>query len=318
MSRLVDQLKEALSRVSDLNSQLSSHGYCVIDDAFDANSIQEIQDEVTMLDECCKLESSPNILQGKDGEELVLTKPGIQEWSLVLRRVKVAGDATMAMVPRLLSLWEDRDEMVSSLKSSCEVLSTLTALDQVKVAIMRDGGAFAVHTDTLPTTGRTLSITVYLNDDYQQDSHHGELRILPFPYQAQNIAPIFGRMVLFSSCNLFHRVLPNRMDRRFCLSLMFYGSDPCFPSHKPIPGLPAAVSARLLAECRTLTPLVYQDEFERSIHEAFATPDQSDAVHSAVERFLRTCDDARRRLDPELLEALRTLPLRAESDPVCS
>ena len=168
-----------------------------------------------------------------------------------------------------------------------------------------------MHTDTLPTTGRTLSATIYLNDDYRQEEHGGELRILPFPYESVDVAPILGRMVLFSSCNLFHRVLPSRLERRFCLSLMFYGSDPSFPCPPPVPGLAAQLSARLLSERRALTPLAFEDDFKRSITEAFSRPDQDDAVRSAVERFARTCEDARSRLDPALLEALRALPAMA-------
>ncbi len=168
-----------------------------------------------------------------------------------------------------------------------------------------------MHTDTLPTTGRTLSITIYLNDDYRQEEHGGELRVLPFPYESVDVAPLMGRMVLFSSCNLFHRVLPSRLDRRFCLSLMFYGSNSGFPCPPPVPGLPAHVSARLLSERRALTPLVFEEEFKRSIAEAFGRPDQDGAVSSAVERLERTCEDARGRLDAAMLEALRSLPAPA-------
>jgi hypothetical protein len=89
---------------------------------------------------------------------------------------------------------------------------------------------------------------------------------------------------------------------------MFYGSDPSFPCPPPVPGLPAQLSARLLAERRALTPLAFEDDFKRSIAEAFGRPDQDEAVRSAVERFVRTCDDARGRLDPAMLEALRALP----------
>ncbi len=308
---LLLQLRKSLARSKNLNYELLTQGYCVIDNVFDVSILQEIQDEIVLLDECCKLESSPNSLQGKDGEDLILTKPGIYEWSLVLRKERVAGEGTMAMVPRIQSLWENRDQLVSTLHSSCEVLSTITALDQVKVAIIKEGGAFAVHTDTLPTTGRTLSITIYLNDDYRQEDHGGELRILPFPYESVDVAPTLGRMVLFSSCNLFHRVLPSRLDRRFCLSLMFYGSDPSFPCPPPVPGLPATLSARLLSERRALTPLVFEEEFKRSIEEAFGRPDQDSAVRSAIERFVRTCEDARSRLDPALLEALHAMPVLA-------
>ena len=309
---MLDQLQKSLNSVSDLDSHLLSRGYCIVEDVFDHEILLEIRDEIILLDECCKLESSPNSLQGREGEELILTKPGIFEWSLVLRSEKVAGEGTMSMVPRLKSLWEDRSKLVSILQSSGEVLSTLTDLDQLKVAVIREGGAFAVHTDTLPSTGRTLSATIYLNENYRQGIDGGELRILPFPYSPVDIAPTFGRMVLFSSCNLFHRVLPSHMEQRYCLSLMFYGSDPTFPRPQAVSGLSAAMSASLLADCRALTPLAYQDEFERSIQEAFETPDQHNAVCSAVERFVRTCNDARQRLQPALLEVLKSIPLPGE------
>ena len=115
----------------------------------------------------------------------------------------------MRLTPHLFDLWKKRTEIVECIKSTSPVLSSVTSLDQIKVAVVKAGGAFAVHTDTSPETGRNLSITIYLNSE---DSL-GVLRVYPFPHISQesvpvDIKPVFGRMVLFSSCNTFHRVLP--------------------------------------------------------------------------------------------------------------
>lgn len=65
---------------------------------------------------------------------------------------------------------------------------------QVKAAVISRGGAFPVHTDTDPGTGRSLSITIYLNDGWFA-SDAGELRVYEFPYGYTDVEAVWGRMV---------------------------------------------------------------------------------------------------------------------------
>ena len=100
MSRILNQLRAALYAAKDLNERLSFDGYCVLDNAIDEASLKEIRDEVIFLDDCCVLEPSPSKLQGINGEQIILEKPGVREFSLILRSEKVAGDC-FDMVPHL-------------------------------------------------------------------------------------------------------------------------------------------------------------------------------------------------------------------------
>ena len=299
---------------TSLNQELSLRGFCVMDGCFSREVLLAMQEEVVFLDDCHVLEPSPNSLQGLDGETFSLVKPHISERSLVLRGELAVGTATLGMVPHLKSLADSASELTSALKSSCSVLSSLTSLDQLKVAIIREKGAFAVHTDTHPSTGRTTSITLYLTEDYQQARDAGELRVFPFPYAHLDVAPLFGRMVIFSSCNLFHRVMPStNVNARCCLSIMFYGADAQFPYQGSVGGpslpYPDTQLCTLFQNRRMLTPLVYLSEFKRSMLEAFSGDGQARQLASAVSAFSSQCDKARALLSPSMQAVLATLPV---------
>ena len=74
-----------------------------------------------------------------------------------------------------------------------------------------------MHTDSgsaLEGSGQTLLVTalIYLNRDWQEGDG-GELRVFPYPFAPQKIAPLEGRMVLFEP-RMVHDVLPNFRRRR--------------------------------------------------------------------------------------------------------
>lgn len=58
----------------------------------------------------------------------------------------------------------------------------------------------------------TVSCIVYLNENWTKNDG-GELRVYPFPYSHEDIAPLYNRMVIFSSPNSIHRVLPSYASR---------------------------------------------------------------------------------------------------------
>lgn len=142
-------------------------------------------------------------------------------------------------------------------------------------------------------TGRLLSVTLYLDATYQapQEStpkteHGGSLRVYPFPPgDPIDVEPYFGRMVLFSACNTYHRVMPSERDsNRLCLSMMFYGHDNQETS--PLVGTTSGIqyslsfpnilpsfenirSTRLMQLRSVLTPLLYFEEFRNSLRDAF-------------------------------------------------
>jgi Rps23 Pro-64 3,4-dihydroxylase Tpa1-like proline 4-hydroxylase len=195
------QIRKALSRTPSASEDLHKKGYAVIDGVFDIDTLQTIREEIELLESAEWLQASPSLLKLPGGKSATLVKQGIRERSLVLRGELSADEATLSMVPTLASFWEGRTDLVDTLKQECDALKGLTSLDQVKVAVIRNHGCFPVHTDTDPSTGRSLSATIYLNEGYKS-SDGGELRVYEYPYGHADVAPIFGRMVRDSA--VFH------------------------------------------------------------------------------------------------------------------
>ncbi|GBF99724.1 hypothetical protein Rsub_12437 [Raphidocelis subcapitata] len=80
------------------------------------------------------------------------------------------------------------------------------------------GGAFPMHTDSEEgLDGRRVTAIYYLNESWSPGDG-GELRLYPFPVAPPvDVAPLAGRLVLFSSTQMHHRVLPSRA-RRYCFT----------------------------------------------------------------------------------------------------
>ena len=55
--------------------------------------------------------------------------------------------------------------------------------------------------------------------------HGGQLQLLPCPLAPVEVEPLFDRLVLFSSMDMLHRVMPSQGPARLCLTLWFYASD---------------------------------------------------------------------------------------------
>lgn len=69
-----------------------------------------------------------------------------------------------------------------------------------------------MHFDTYGDDGKCLTAVLYLNERWAHGDG-GEIVLYPFPYAPTTIAPASGRLVLFSSHRMLHRVLPSRAPR---------------------------------------------------------------------------------------------------------
>jgi len=92
-----------------------------------------------------------------------------------------------------------------------------------------DGAAFPLHwdssSDLATSDGRIVTAIVYLNQNWREDQG-GQLRLYPFPHPPIDIEPLAGRMVLFTSKTMLHRVLPSTADQRLCFSIWLGESKP--------------------------------------------------------------------------------------------
>ena len=83
-----------------------------------------------------------------------------------------------------------------------------------------NGGCFPLHFDTNGKDGRKLTAILYLNENWKE-SDGGELVISPFPFHSVTIPPLDNRLVIFSSEEMLHSVLPSNKER-ICLTIWLY------------------------------------------------------------------------------------------------
>lgn len=266
-----------------LNEKLLKDGYYIIENSLPINILKKLADEIFLLED--SLDKSPNRLSISDDEFEIFTKHHVFEKTIVQRdKMLIQNKGLLSLVPMLESININKIKLVNAFKNSCHALNSITNLDQLKVAIIKKGGSFPIHTDTQVDTGRTLSVTLYLNEEYDNlIDEEGELVIYPFPPKDDHLTPIeikpyFGRMVLFSSCNLFHRVKRCNLKNRMCLSLMFYGNNENdyeideitnIKYSTTFPYSPIDFPNYLFKFRNILTPLIYFEEFHNSMLEAF-------------------------------------------------
>ena len=90
----------------------------------------------------------------------------------------------------------------------------------IKAQLNTGGGAFPIHTDSEEgLDARRVTAVFYLNKGWRP-ADGGALRLYPFPSAPPlDVEPLDGRLVLFSSTRLHHRVLPSaKGTRRYCFT----------------------------------------------------------------------------------------------------
>lgn len=79
-------------------------------------------------------------------------------------------------------------------------------------AVYEPGAFYKKHLDQFrDNNSRVISSVFYLNPDWKP-AHRGELR-LHLPDQPLDIAPLANRLVVFSSAEIWHEVLPTEVER---------------------------------------------------------------------------------------------------------
>uniref|UniRef100_A0A7S0WU31 Prolyl 4-hydroxylase alpha subunit domain-containing protein n=1 Tax=Pyramimonas obovata TaxID=1411642 RepID=A0A7S0WU31_9CHLO len=138
-----------------------------------------------------------------------------------------------------------------------------------------DGGCFPLHFDSdRDLDRRQVTAVVYLNEGWEPEDG-GQIVMYPFPSAPVAIEPVMDRMVLFSSPNMLHRVLPSRRPR-MCFSVWFSSTKP--PSRTGL--APAAVAGASATELlgdhryrRMLARAAYAEEWAESIRQSHAESD---------------------------------------------
>ena len=264
---------------SDLGDRLRTHGYAVVDGAVGETWCHVLRDDIITLYEKRLLGvNATHIVKG--GETSLLAKRGIFEAGL-------DGAAAREACPWLRRLVQNdaiRLRLGALLGARLERMT-------LKVQLNGGGGAcFPLHFDSDPTVdGRLVTAILYLNPDWVR-ADGGELVVCPFPHASATFAPVFDRLVLFSSSDVAHRVLPSTTPR-CCLTMWFY--EDAAGARTRARAAPAGAAAdgslaplldaetrRLLARC------AYADEWERSLEESH---DASAARDAAVQAHRDDC-----------------------------
>ena len=189
-------------------STLIEHGYAIVDNALPAALCRKLKAEMQSLEDNNQMWNSHSYGADEQGSP----HKHINETQLDFKEVRKYAPtfARMEHDPSLI----DRLRGVPGLER--------LASQHVRIQINAGhGGCYTMHTDSgtaADKAGQTLCLTalIYLNDGWQEGDG-GELRVFPFPYKAEIIPPVQGRLVLFEP-RMVHDVLPN-YRKRYCFTL---------------------------------------------------------------------------------------------------
>jgi Rps23 Pro-64 3,4-dihydroxylase Tpa1-like proline 4-hydroxylase len=194
--------------------QLLRVGYVVLDHAVSAHTARAIRAEVGQLAQGKMLFRNSTRLV-RLGRVQEIEKIGVWEQEM-------SDDKVQRCVPHLHQYCMN-SEVMHQLNHGAKGKFDLVRQD-VKVQVnVGNGACFPMHADSDGTVDdRKITAIVYLNEEWEEGDG-GELRLYPFPFQPVDIRPIFGRMVIFSSVNMLHRVLPS-VKPRYCFTMWLSGS----------------------------------------------------------------------------------------------
>ena len=148
------------------------------------------------------------------------TKPNIFEAEL--------DDAPVAAAAPKLKQTLQTIDLQSAARAAFPSLELLCGADAAAIKLQCNeggGGSFPHHYDNAgPPSKRRLTCLFYLNPQWK-DGDGGELLLSPWLQPPIRIAPSHGRLVLFLSDTVLHRVLPSRAAIRYCFTIWLDGAS---------------------------------------------------------------------------------------------
>jgi hypothetical protein len=309
----------------DLTTRMETIGFAYIDNAASLEWCEAIRAEIDLLFELAAMSCSQNRIatqRGGEGVEMqgaIVNKQGVFELD-ILANGKLLKPEAMQVATTLSNFYEKKiGLLVKKLNQACPTLM-LTGLDSIKLQYNSGvGGCFPIHYDTsgknvhYSGSQRGLTSILYLNPEWTEPDG-GHLRVYPFPYHQEDIAPRMGRLALFSSTHMAHRTLPANAPRA-CLSMWFAGSQAPFPRRMPAAATDgtseeSAQMFRFLWEPsnrKVLTRILFADEWAESMSHSFG--DGESVVQSLALHF-KEVEGLKSAIPSGLLEVLENcLPL---------
>ncbi|GAB9473919.1 hypothetical protein Gpo141_00011063 [Globisporangium polare] len=310
----------------EMTRELLHRGYTVVRNAFPAPYLQAIKREMEQLRASGHFyANATHILLKGEAQPTLLHKRHIVETELALERIR-------SEAPVLKRFFEDEVVLAPLEQALPQWLSLSGAM--VKLQYNEgNGGCFPLHFDTYGDDGKCVTAVLYLNEHWQEGDG-GEIVLYPFPSeQPVVVAPRFGDMVLFSSQQMLHRVLPSRQPR-FCLTTWIYQSPSDMAARAAYyraSKLPHSASnaqkghasdadtdsaaftvmmEKVLASPfrRHLIKLFYADEWTQSLHESHLPTD-------AFSRYMRTHEQELRVIESATEQMLGNFRTKADTQP---
>eukprot|EP00750_Incisomonas_marina_P020077 INCI3703.2.p1 GENE.INCI3703.2~~INCI3703.2.p1 ORF type:complete len:315 (-),score=28.86 INCI3703.2:377-1321(-) len=201
-------------------SSLRQKGYAVVDGAVGQVWKQQLRDDIDHLKETSRLHlNSTHLVTDGGATTQFLEKSNVWEAELADPSVH-SGCRGLELVQGDLSLVKRLNDLGFGNTGRHRL-----AHQTVKVQFNGgDGGCFPYHFDTDPALdSRRLTAILYLNEQWDAEAG-GQLQLAPWPRRTVSIDPSGDRLVIFSSADMVHRVLPSKMPR-YCLTMWLWASS---------------------------------------------------------------------------------------------
>jgi hypothetical protein len=266
---------------------------------FDKDFISNLRDEITIAKEADAMDINHThlVLPGaspRDKDEIkVFPKHNILELDCLVKQELITSHTL-----KNCHFVNSDDTLKRMIDTYVPNLGILNGISPVKLQYNGGNNAcFPIHTDASLVVGkpagkhfkefspensdnRIITAIIYMNDYKPQQG--GELRLYPILQDPVDISPMAGRVVMFSSTTMLHRVLPSKIknnsnNNRMCATIWFHGDnsfngtinrrEELVPSPLPQNANPVETALFLLQPyyrpftCRML----YADEWEESI-----------------------------------------------------
>jgi len=279
----------------------------VIDNIFGAEWTNALRSEIRLLFDMSKLYNNRTYYEGKKSDDGKFTygysvmKPNVHELDLLQTE-------TRKDTPYLQKLYEDTS-MIEHINALFPLVN-LNCLD-IKVQLNTGaGGCFPMHFDTTQkVSDRQITGTLYLNPNWMKGDG-GELRVYPFPYDMIDIEPVNDRLVLFSSHQTLHRVLPFAGQERYCITLWFSGqlTESIFPTFSWLRSVEGIGFLLNPTNRKSLSKFIYEQDWADSVTQSFGK--EKAETQKVLESHKRDVETIRSQLSPSVMSFVKDcLPL---------
>ncbi|GMF14117.1 unnamed protein product [Phytophthora lilii] len=294
-----------VSVTSKLVDGLLRDGYYVVHDAFPVEYLRQLRDEMELLRTSGQLyPNSTHILlndaaNAGQAKTLLLEKHDILETELALDAVR---DQTS--VPFLRDFFEQQVVFDPLRRALPEWLGL--AGHMCKVQHNAGRGCFPMHFDSYGDDGKCVTAVLYLNEEWEE-SDGGEIVLYPFPKSRVVVQPRFGELVLFSSQQMLHRVMPANKQRYALTTWIYHAPGPTATAesdsfyYKTMTSEQDAFRAMVTKILqspfrRHLVKLAYAKEWARSLRESHLQTEAFEHYMTTHEQELQVIEAATTRM----------------------